>query len=230
MRLKNQAPLALDSLKTALLVIDMQRYFVHPDYPFAQVFERLVPGSTAGYFERVRKSVVPNLQQLLSAFRAQHLPIFFTATGCCLADGRDLPRWLKEFDQLGLAVLGKRIWPQMDDSSWQIDSSVAPQPGEMVLNKTSSGPLNSTRLDQTLHNLGIESLVVAGLTTDVCVTQTARETADRGFQVLVVEDACTTMSEEMHRSALLCFGIAFGRVRKTAEILELLRVERIPER
>ncbi len=230
MRLKDQAPLALDPLKTALLVIDVQRYFVHPDYPFAQVFEKLVPGSMAGYFERVHKSVLPNLRRLLNAFRAQRLPIFFTATGCCLADGRDLARWLKEFDQLGLAVLGKRIWPLKDDPSWQIDSSVAPQPGEMVLNKTSSGPLNSTRLDQTLHNLGIESLVVTGLTTDVCVTQTARETADRGFQVIVVEDACTTLSEEMHRGALLCFGIAFGRVRKTGEVLELLQAKQVSHR
>jgi biuret amidohydrolase len=73
-----------------------------------------------------------------------------------------------------------------------------------------------------LHNLGIDSLVVTGLTTDVCVTQTARETADRGFQVIVAEDACTTLSEEMHQGALLCFQIAFGRVKKTEEVVSLL--------
>jgi nicotinamidase-related amidase len=82
-----------------------------------------------------------------------------------------------------LAVLGKRITPPVNDPSWQIDDRVAPLPGELVLNKTSNGPLNSTKLDQTLHNMGIDTLIVAGLTTDVCVTQTARETADAAFRL-----------------------------------------------
>jgi len=220
--LKDQSPLNVDPQKTALLVIDVQRYFVAAGYPFAQAFEKLVPGTTASYFERVNSAVLPNIKRLQECFRSLRAPIIYTATGTCTGDGRDLPRWLKEFDQLGLAVVGERIWPAVNDPSWQIDDSVAPLPGELVLSKTSSGPLNSTKLDQTLHNLGIDSLVVTGLTTDVCVTQTARETADRGFQVIIAEDACTTLSEEMHRGALLCFQIAFGRVRKTEEVLSLL--------
>ncbi len=224
-RLKDQTPLDFDSPHSALLVIDMQRYFVRPDYPFAQAMEKLVPGSTEGYFQRVRERVVPNVGRLLEAFRANARPVVFTGTGSYSDDGAELPQWLKDFDRLGLAVLGNRIWPQVSDPSWQIEESVAPQPGEFVVNKTSSGPLNSTRLDQTLHNLGVNSLVVAGLTTDVCVTQTARETADRGFRVIVAEDACTTLSEEMHTSALVAFGLAFGRVRKTAEVLRILAKE-----
>jgi nicotinamidase-related amidase len=220
--LKDQAPITFDPRKTALLVIDVQRYFVSPNYPFAQAFEKLVPGTTAGYFKRINSTVLPNIKRLQECFRAQQLPIIYTATGTCTGDGRDLPGWLKDFDQLGLTVLGERIWPPTNDPSWQIDHSVAPLPGELVLSKTSSGPLNSTKLDQTLHNMGIDSLVVTGLTTDVCVTQTARETADRGFQVIVAEDACTTLSEEMHRAALLCFQIAFGRVKKTDEVVSLL--------
>jgi len=52
-RLKDQAPLNIDPTKSALLIVDVQRYFARPDYPFGQTFERLVPGATAGYFERV---------------------------------------------------------------------------------------------------------------------------------------------------------------------------------
>lgn len=221
-RLKDQAPLTLDPSKVALLIIDVQRYFVSPDYSFAQAFEKLVPGATAGYFKRVNSTVLPNIKRLQEYFRKRQSPIIYTGTGTCTGDGRDLTQWLKDFDQLGLAVLGERIWPPINDPSWQIDDAVAPLPGELVLNKTSSGPLNSTKLDQTLHNLGIESLIVTGLTTDVCVSQSARETADRGFQVIIVEDACTTLSVEMHRGALQCFQIAFGRVKKTDEVLELL--------
>jgi biuret amidohydrolase len=221
-RLKDQAPLDLDPKTTALVIVDVQRYFVSPDYPFAQALEKLVPGATAGYFERVRNTVLPNIKRLQEHFRSRQMPIFYTATGCCMSDGQDLPLWLRNFDQLGLALLNKRIWPEANEESWKIDDSIAPTPGEVVLNKTSSGPLNSTRLDQTLHNIGIDSLVVCGLTTDVCVTQTARETADRGFQVVVADDACTTLSEEMHKFALLCFGIAFGRVRTTDSVVSLL--------
>ncbi|MFN2579299.1 MAG: cysteine hydrolase family protein [Pyrinomonadaceae bacterium] len=113
----------------------------------------------------------------------------------------------------------------MNDPSWQIDESISPPMGEIVLNKTSSGPLNSTKLDQTLHNMEINSLVVCGLTTAVCVTQTARETADRGFRVVVAEDACTEMSEEMHRAALETFSLTFGRIRNTDALMELFAAE-----
>jgi nicotinamidase-related amidase len=223
-RLKDEAPLDFDPRRSALLVIDVQRYFVEPDYPFARVLEGLVPGSTEGYFGRGRGRVLPNVRRLLEAFRALGRPVVFTGTGSYTEDGRELPQWLKDFDQLGLALLGERVWPKVSDPSWQIDESVAPRAGEFVLHKTSSGPLNSTKLDQLLHNLGVTSLVVAGLTTDVCVTQTARETADRGFRVVVAEDACTTLSEEMHAAALLAFSLAFGRVRQTEDVLTLLGV------
>jgi biuret amidohydrolase len=224
-RLKDQSPLNIDPLKSALLVIDVQRYFARPDYPFAQTFEKLAPGATAGYFERVRTTVLPNIKRLQDAFRSQNLPVIFIGVGTNL-EGRDLPAWMKDFDQLGLTLIGCRPHPPVNDPSWQIDDAVAPLLGEMMLNKTSSGPLASTKLDQILHNVGINSLVVCGLTTAVCVTQTARETADRGFRVVVAEDACTEMSQEMHEAALFTFGYVFGRVRKTEDLVKFYAAAR----
>jgi len=221
-RLKDQTPIVLDPRKTALLVIDMQRYFVSPHYPLMQTFEKLVPGVTAGYCERVNATVIPNIGRLQACFRAQRLPVIYTAIGCCLPDGQDLNRMWKDLDRLSLEVSGQRMFPQVDEPSWQIDDSLAPLSGELVLNKTSSGTLNSTMLDQTLRNMGIESLIVSGVTTDVCVETTARDAADRGFQVIVVEDACTAFSEDLHRAALQAFSLAFGRVRKTDEVVRLL--------
>lgn len=219
-RRKDRAPISL-SRATALLIIDMQRYFVRPEYQFGQIFEKLLPGVTAGYFERVRISVVPNIKRLQECFRSQRLPIFYTGCGSWTEDGGDLPQWMKEFDQLGLDLLGKRIWPVPSDPSWQVDDSVAPAPGEVVLNKPSSGVFTSTKLDETLHNMGIESLIVTGLTSSVCVGLGARQAADRGFQVIIAEDACTELSEELHRGTLQSFALAFGRVRKTDEVLKL---------
>ena len=228
-KLKDQAPITLEKEKSALLIVDVQRYFAKPDYPFAQTFEGLVPGATAGYFERVESTVLPNIQRLQECFRSQGLPVIFCGAGSYLEDGQDLPAWLKDFNQLGLMVLGQRPIPQVNDPSWQMEDSIAPLPGELVLNKTSSGPLNSTRLDQILHNLGVNSLVVCGLTTAICVTQTAREAADRGFRVLVAEDASTEMSQEMHEAALLAFSLTFGRVRSTEEVEKLMSPARSAE-
>ena len=85
-----------------------------------------------------------------------------------------------------------------------MENAVAPRPGELVLNKTSRGALSSTKLDQILHNLGVNSLAICGLTTAICVAQTARETADRGFRVVMVQDACTELSEETHHRPPSC--------------------------
>ena len=221
-RHKNARPLVIDPSRTALLVIDVQRYLVNPGHPFSRLLDALAPGVTAGYFRRVKSTVLPNIQRLQQAFRAANAPIFYTATGTALGDGRDLPGWLRNFDQLGLMRIGSRVWPHSDDESWAVDDSVAPRSGEPVLLKGSSGPFNSTGLEATLRHLDLTTLVVTGLTTDVCVTQAAREAADRGFSVVIADDACTTLSEEMHRAALAAFGLAFGSVRSTSDVMTAL--------
>src|SRR5262249_27315958 len=152
-----------------------------PHYPLMQTFEKLVPGVTAGYCERMNNMVIPCINRLQSCFRALQLPLIYTAIGSCFPNGQDLNRMWKDLDRLSLSVVGQRMFPAVATPSWQIDDSVAPLPGEIVLNKTSSGTLNSTMLDQTLRNMEIESLIVCGVTTDVCVETTARDAADRGF-------------------------------------------------
>jgi len=219
---KEQAPLNIEPRRAALLVIDVQRYFVHPDYPFGQTLDKLVPGIGEGYFRRVREHVLPSIQKLLAAVRAQGMPVCYTGFGCCAKDASDLVRWARDFNEVAHAMNGTPMWPATDEAAWQIDDAVAPAPGETVLNKTTSGPLASTQLEQTLRERGLDTLIVCGLTTDVCVTQTARELGDRSFQVIVAEDACTTLSEEQHRATLLAFNMVFGRVKKTAEIEKVL--------
>jgi nicotinamidase-related amidase len=133
-RAKNQAPLDFAPDRAALIVVDMQRYFTQPSHPFTQVFEKLAPGSSAGYLHRVRNTVIPNIQKLLERFRAIGSPVVFTAVGTETGDGRELPCWLRSFDELGLAMLGARVWPPIADPSWQIDEALQPLSGEPVLN------------------------------------------------------------------------------------------------
>lgn len=225
-RLKDaNTPFGIDPARAALLVTDVQRYFVHPDHVFGQVWETLQPGVTAGYFARVHDTVLPNLHRLLGACRTAGLSVVYTAAGSRTRDGSDVPPWMKAIDQLGLALRGARLFPLVGDPAWQVDDTVAPRPGDIVFDKPSSGPTASTRLDQTLRNMGVDTVIVAGLTTDVCVAQAAREMADRGFTVIVAGDACTTLSVTMHDAALLAFSLTFGRVRGTDELLALLPTE-----
>jgi len=221
-RQKEQAPIALDPQRTGLIIVDVQRFFTRPDSEFAQVFQRLAPGAVDGYFQRVNSTVLPTIRELQQCFRSLGLPVIFCVFGSCAQDGRDLPCWLKDFDNLGLQLLGRRPNPVVNGASWQIDDAIAPLPGELIINKTSSGALSSTNLDQTLHNMGITSLAVCGLTTAVCVGLTARQIADRGFRVVIVSDACTELSQEMHEAALLSFSHVFGQVRSTQDLTQFL--------
>ena len=223
---KNRTPIEIEPRRTALLVVDMQRNFTQPSFPFTGAFEKLSPGSTAGYLDRVREIVLPGIQRLLESFRAAGSPVVFTAVGTVAGDGRELPGWLRSLDELGLATLGKPIWPRVGDASWEIDEALEPRRGEVVLDKLSAGAFATTGLEQRFRHQQVESVVVTGLTSDVCVSTTAREAADRGFKTLMVSDGSTALSESMHQASLVTFNIAFGWVRSADEVGALL--ERAP--
>ncbi len=212
----------IDPQSAALIVVDMQRYFTQPSFPFTDVFDKLSPGVTTGYLNRVQESVIPNIQVLLRRFRDLNAPVFFTAVGTKNGMGDDLSPWLRSFDALGVATIGTRIFPPVDDPSWEIDKALEPRPDEQVLNKLTAGTFASTDLDQRLRDRNVQSVVVVGVATDVCVSTTAREAADRGFKVVTVSDACTTLSDQLHGANLDTLRV-FGSVRTTSEVVKALR-------
>ncbi len=220
----------LDPHSTALLVIDMQRYFIHQEYPFGKWILQVDPEEADAYFERVKHVVIPNIQRLLKCFRLVEAQVVYTEFGSLRQDGRDMPGWARRHNELAEQVLGSPVYPPFDHPSCRVDESVAPQAGEMVIQKSTSGPVNSTKLDQTLRVLGIDTVVVAGLVTDVCVAQTTREFGDRDFDAIVVEDACTTLGEDVHRATLQTIGRSFGTVLSADQILELLGRETARDR
>ena len=101
---------------------------------------------------------------------------------------------------------------------------VAPQEGDIVLNKTGSSVFNSTNVEHLLRNMGITTLVVSGIFTNSCVEGTTRDAGDLDFRVLIAEDACAAMSPSGHRNALDYLDANFCHVRSTEEILTLLGV------
>jgi len=89
--------------------------------------------------------------------------------------------------------------------SWdaQILDEIAPGADEMVFRKTSSSVFISTNIDYVLRNLGVRSLIVAGMMTDQCVESAVHNACDLGYLVTLLTNACVTESAERHHQALV---------------------------
>lgn len=219
---KNSATLDVPPTGTALIVVDLQRAFVQPDGRFPELMGVLAPGAIDGYRSRIANEVVPNARRLIAAFHDSQLPIAYTGAGTRNGEGSDLTGWLRAFDDIARQVIGKPVWPSVDDPDWAMDNSIADEIDGIVVEKTTADPFISTDLEAQLRRIGVNTVVVCGLTTDVCVASTARGAADRNFETIVVEDACTTLSEQLHRASLDIIGLAFGRIASTAQIIETI--------
>jgi len=210
----------MDPDRSALIVVDMQHYFVEPHSSLMALVEHLQPGSVTPYVQRVEETVIPAIQRLLRRFRTLGLPVFFTQFGSRQTDGSDLPLWARRINDLSLATFERLAYPEFENNSASVIPALSPESGETVLQKTTAGTLSSTDLDARLKELEVTTLVVCGVNTDVCVGQTARELADRGYEVLLVEDGCATLSMVAHRSTLESFGVVFGQAKSANEILD----------
>lgn len=205
---------------TALLIIDMQRYFTRPGSPFARLSAaRLPEAAVAAYFERLDRWVIPNIQRLQRLFRDRGAPVFYTRLGSNSPDGSDLPGWARRLDAAGRAACGSPVFPEFGDPGAELDERLGALPDEPILDKTTTGALTSSPLEAELRARGVAAVVVSGVLSALCVGQTARELADRDFEVAVAEDACASLTEAAHEAALAAFAQVYGWVIPTAEII-----------
>ena len=207
-------------LTTALLVIDLQRYFTQSDSTFARLSEARIPkGNLAQYFRRLDQRVIPNIQRLQQSFHRTGCPVFYTRFGSFRSDGTDLPAFARRLNDAGRWAFGSPVFPPFDDPSTRLDERIESQADETVLPKTTISALASTSLDDELRIRGISAVVVTGVLSAYCVTQTARELADRNFEVAVVEDACASLTATAHEAAMHAFGAVYGGVLSTEELV-----------
>jgi nicotinamidase-related amidase len=209
---------ALRADNTALLVVDMQIDFC----------------GAGGFIDRqgcdisLTRAAIEPTRRVLAAMRKFGFHILHTREGH-RSDLSDLPankQWRSR--QLGVGIgdagpCGRFLI--RGEPGWAIIPELAPLPGEPIIDKPGKGAFYATDLDLILRGRGVRNIVMAGITTDVCVHSTMREANDRGYECLLLGDCCGATVKENHDAALRTIQIGggiFGVVSDSQRLLDAL--------
>jgi nicotinamidase-related amidase len=200
--------------RAALIIIDMQRDFLEPG-GFGETLGNDV--------SRLQAAVAP-LRKVLDAARASKMLVIHTREGH-RPDLSDAPKHKVERGEPSLRIgapgpMGRIL--VRGEPGHDIIPELAPAPGEPVIDKPGKGAFYQTDLELMLKNREIDTLLVAGVTTEVCVNTTVREANDRGFRCIVMSDCCASYFPEFHQAGLAMIkaqGGIFGWVSASPHLL-----------
>ena len=199
--LENIAPYNIHDMelakeRAALLVIDMQKFFLDPESPT---------------FTCGGRAVLPNVKRLIAAFRQANRPIIHT-------------RHVHHPEGLDAGIMGW-WWQGMcleGTPESEIHDDIAPLAHEKVVLKHRYSTFYNTDLETVLRCLNVEDLVISGIMTNMCCESTARDAYYRDYRVFFLADATGSINEEMHLATLLNLAFGFAFVTTTDAILQQL--------
>jgi nicotinamidase-related amidase len=201
------AKLDVDTETAALIIIDMQRDFLEPG-GF---------GAALGNDVALLRAAVAPCRDMLGAARRLDMLVIHTREGH-RPDLSDAPPLKVERGdpekRIGACGPMGRILVR-GEPGHDIIPELYPMPGEPVIDKPGKGAFYQTDLELMLRNRSIDTLFVAGVTTEVCVNTTVREANDRGFRCIVLSDCCASYFPEFHHAGLAMIkaqGGIFGSV------------------
>ncbi|MEM7503814.1 MAG: isochorismatase family cysteine hydrolase [Pseudomonadota bacterium] len=200
---------------TALVVVDMQNATGNRHLGLGKLLAEADQGDSAEYrFNRIETLLVPTIKRLADHFRAIGSRVVYITYGANLPDCSDVPHHLAAIVRATNNIEGQK--------EHEIVAELAPQPGELVLNKTTMGAFRSTSIDTHLRAMGIETVVVVGVSTNNCVAMTAMEACDSQYGVVLVSDGTGTDSEEMQDATLNMLRRLWSRVMTADEVISEL--------
>ncbi len=204
------APPPLTPGETGLLIIDLQYLDAHPDLGLGRTAREKGQESELRYrFDRIAE-ILPAVDRLAAACRVAGIQVIYLRIATARADGRD-----------GSPSL-RGLWCAEGSREAEVLDEIKPQPGDIVMSKSSISAFSSTALDAVLHNLGIRTLIAAGIVTNGCVELTMRDAADRGYFGVIVDDCCGANSEALHRDALGRMDRGLLRVAQSDDVIREL--------
>ncbi len=190
----NQQKMVLKPNKAALMVIDMQNFFLKDDGP------ALIESALA---------FLPLLKELITAFRQGGRPVIFT-------------KHVHHAERIDAGIM-EWWWADMcleGSPESEVHQVIAPRPNEKVVQKHRYSAFYNTDLETVLRCLKIEDLVISGVMTNMSCESTARDPYYRDYRVFFLADGTATISEEMHLASLLNLAYGFARVTTIHDILQ----------
>jgi nicotinamidase-related amidase len=178
-----------DADRSALLVLDMQSYFLSPPS------HAFIPSSAA---------ILPGIRALIQAFTARRRPVVFTRHLNTPQDAGQMAFWWR--DLIVAEHPYSQIVPELDTSAG------------IIIPKCQYDAFYGTFLEQVLHDLGVSQVVICGVMTHLCCETTARSAFTRGFEVFFTVDGTATYNEGFHCATLLNLAHGFATLALVDEI------------
>ena len=213
----------INAKETAFLIIDVQNtYLERPVRETLSPDEKVRFDLWTPFHARMHDLVIPNTAKMLRFARRNGIECIFARIACHTRDGRDrslsqrMPGW------------NNLLLPKNEAPS-QIVPDLEPEDDEIVVTKTTDSALTGTNLRLILQNLGIKTVVCAGIFTDQCVSSTVRSLADESFQVIVLEDCCAAASDDLHRKELEIINMIYCHIMSASELCDFVPLAKSAE-
>jgi len=196
----NQHRMQLNKEKSALLIVDMQKFFLDP----------ASPTFTCGGL-----AILPTVKKLIQAFREAGRPVIYT---CHVHHPGLIDAGIMEWWWEGMCIEGS--------AESKVHEDIAPLPGEKVIFKHRYSAFYNTDLETVLRCLKVEDLVISGIMTNLCCESTARDAYYRDYRVFFPADGTGSVNEEMHLASLLNLAFGFAFVTDTNAIIKELGISK----
>ena len=193
-------PALVGPATSAVLVVDVQNDYCHPDGALGR---QGLPTAAA-------MAMLPTLARLLDAARAHGTRVIFIKT--VHTDATDSPAWIRRSGGISTEVCREGTWGGEF-------THVAPCAGETVVVKHRYSAFVNTRLDSVLRTFKIENVILAGVSTNVCVESTARDAYMRDYNLVFLSDCTAAYAQEDHDATLRTMSRNFGTVAAADDVI-----------